>query len=54
MQASEKLGGTGWAALALVLLGILVALTAGFAATLYLALALTVVVFVVLIGFCRA
>ncbi len=52
MQESEGLGTVGWVALALVLLGIVVALTAGFSRLVLLALPLTVVVFAAILALC--
>lgn len=52
MQESEGLGTVGWVALALVLLGAVVALTAGFSRLVLLALPLTVVVFAAIIALC--
>jgi hypothetical protein len=52
VQESEGLGTVGWVALALVLLGIVVALTAGFSRLVLLALPLTVVVFAAILALC--
>lgn len=52
MQESEGLGTVGWVALALVLLGVVVALTAGFSRLVLLALPLAVVVFAAILALC--
>ncbi len=52
MQESEGLGTFGWVALALVLLGIVVALTAGFSRLVMLALPLAAVVFAAILALC--
>lgn len=52
MPETEGLGTIGWVALAIVLLGVVVALTAGFSRLVWLALPLTLVVFGVIIGLC--
>ncbi|MFO1037074.1 MAG: hypothetical protein U1E45_09545 [Geminicoccaceae bacterium] len=53
MQASEGLGTLGWACLAVVLLGAVLAVTFGFTAVFWIALILVPVVFVVLLMLCR-
>jgi hypothetical protein len=52
VPATEGLGSEGWVALALVLLGVVVALTLGFAKLFYLAMILTVGVFAVILALC--
>lgn len=52
MPETEGLGKEGLVALALVLLGVVVALTLGFSKLVYLALLLTVVVFAAILALC--
>jgi hypothetical protein len=52
VHANESLGSFGWVALAIILLGAVVALLFGFARTFYLAILLVPVVFVVLLQLC--
>lgn len=52
MQESEGLGMEGWIALALILLGVVMAVGLGFSGLLYLALLLTIVVFAAILGLC--
>lgn len=52
MQESEGLGTLGWVLLALLLLGVVVALAFGFTSLVYIALPLTVVVFVTIVALC--
>lgn len=52
VQESEGLGIEGWVAIAIVLLGVVVALTAGFSRLLFLALPLTAVVFAAILALC--
>ena len=52
VNANESLGSLGWAALAVILLGVLMALWFGFASTFYLAILLVPVVFVALLQLC--
>ncbi|MGE3292946.1 MAG: hypothetical protein AB7I59_00770 [Geminicoccaceae bacterium] len=52
MNANESLGPVGWAALAIILLGALVALLFGFARTFYIAVLLVPVVFIALLQLC--
>ncbi len=52
MQESEGLGTLGVVVVALLLLGVVIALTAGFSRLVYLALPLTLVVFGVILGLC--
>lgn len=52
MQESEGLGTEGWVAVAVILLGIVIALALGFSKLLYVALILTAAVFAVILGLC--
>ena len=52
MQASERLGMAGLAALGLVALGVVIALTFGFAQVFYLALVLAVALLVLMVVLC--
>lgn len=52
MPETEGLGREGLVAVALVLLGVVVALTLGFSKLVYLALVLTVVVFAAILSLC--
>lgn len=52
MNASERLGALGWAALALLALAAVTALLFGFASVFYFAIVLVPVVFVVLLQLC--
>jgi len=52
MPKTEGLGTVGWVALGIVLLGVIVALTAGFSRLVWLALPLAVVVFAVILALC--
>lgn len=52
MQESEGLGTLGWVLLALLLLGVVAALAFGFTSLVYIALPLTVVVFVTIVALC--
>ncbi|MCS6878519.1 MAG: hypothetical protein N2038_13870 [Geminicoccaceae bacterium] len=52
MQESEGLGTLGWVLLAVLLLEVVVALAFGFSKLVYLALPLTVVVFVAMVALC--
>lgn len=52
MNANEGLGSLGWAAIAVILLGVLVSLLFGFASTFYIAILLVPVVFVALLQLC--
>lgn len=52
MNANEGLGLLGWVALAVVALGVVLALCFGFATTFYIAIALVPVVFVALLMLC--
>jgi len=52
MNASERLGALGWAALALLALAAVTALLFGFASVFYFAIVLVPVVFVVLLKLC--
>jgi uncharacterized membrane protein YuzA (DUF378 family) len=52
MQASESLGSLGWAAIGLLGVSLVVALSLGFAKVFYIAVVLAVVVLVLLVGLC--
>ncbi len=52
MNASESLGPAGWAAMALLVLAILVAVLFGFTRVFYFAIVLVPVMFVVMINLC--
>jgi uncharacterized membrane protein YhdT len=52
MNASERLGVVGWAALALLALAVVTALLFGFASVFYFAILLVPVMFVVMIQLC--
>lgn len=52
MPETEGLGSEGLVALALVLLGVVVALTLGFAKLFYIAVTLTAVAFAVILALC--
>lgn len=53
MQKSERLGRIGWAALVVLLAGILAVLVFGFAAAIYAGLLLTLVALVTLVLLCQ-
>jgi hypothetical protein len=53
MNANERLGPLGWAALAVLALAAVTALLFGFASVFYFAIVLVPVVFVVLLKLCR-
>jgi hypothetical protein len=52
MNANERLGKSGWAALALLALAIVTALLFGFASVFYFAIVLVPIVFVALLQLC--
>ena len=52
MPETEGLGTVGWMALGILLLGVIVALTAGFSRLVWLALPLTAVVFAAILELC--
>ncbi len=53
MPQSEGFGRTGWAALLILVLGILAVLVFGFAAAIYVGLALTLAALVIMILLCQ-
>ena len=52
LQQSEGLGTAGWIVVAVLLLGVVLALTVGFSRLVLLALPLTVVAFVAMVALC--
>ncbi|MCB2012209.1 MAG: hypothetical protein KDF64_16755 [Geminicoccaceae bacterium] len=53
MQGTEKLGMTGMAGLAIILLAILTVVLGGFSMLIYIGLALTAAVLLILLDLCR-
>ncbi len=53
MPQTERLGRTGWAALLVVVLGVLAVLVFGFAAAIYVGLALTFAALVIMVLLCQ-
>ena len=53
MPQTERLGRTGWAALLVVVLGVLAVLVFGFAAAIYVGLALTFTALVIMVLLCQ-